>query len=164
MKNLSVVFALAFLLITASAAMAATTTSPANAQILTSATISNTAPLEFGRLASGLVGTVTISTGGVRGFTGGVTLATGTTPSAAAFDVTGDSGATYTITLPTTDVTITDLTTDTLVVNNFSSSPTSPGTFTGGTDVLSVGAILQVPANSPAGAYTGNFSVSVDYN
>ena len=162
MKNLSVVFALAFLVITASAATAASTTSPANAQILTAITITNNTPLEFGKLASGLVGTVVVTPLSVRSATGGVTLASGTTATAAAFTVTGDAGATYATTLPATDVTITDLTADTLTVNTFTSANT--GTLTGGTDALTVGATLQVPANSPAGAYTGTFSVSVDYN
>ena len=54
-----------------------------------------------------------------------------------------------------------------MVVNAFTSSTLSgTATLTGGTDVLTVGATLNVGAAQPAGTYTSatGFTVTVNYN
>ena len=108
---------------------------------------------------------VTVSPANVRSSTGGVTLS-GLAPAntAAAFTITGEPTRAITITIPTTDVTITDGTNN-MIVNNFQSTPAS-GTYTlaGATTTLNVGADLNVGANQASGTYTGTFNVSVNYN
>ena len=164
MKNLSVVFALAFLLITAAAATAADNIdSNSHAQILTSIAITNEVPLEFGNIvASGSAGTVTVSPAGVRAALLGATLASGTTATAASFTVTGDADATYTATLPT--LTTIDSGADSMDVDTYTSASTGSGVLLLGTDTLTVGAKVHVGISQAPGSYTGTFNVSVNYN
>jgi hypothetical protein len=53
-----------------------------------------------------------------------------------------------------------------MTVNAFSSNPSGTGTLTGGSEVLNVGATLNVGAAQPAGTYTNaaGFTVTVNYN
>ena len=51
-----------------------------------------------------------------------------------------------------------------MTVNTFIGNPSSSGTLdSGGNGSLSVGATLTVGAGQTAGAYTGTFSVTVNY-
>ena len=85
----------------------------------------------------------------------------------ASFDVTGNDGYTYTITLPSTDYTITRVSgTETMTINTFTSDPSGTGTLTGGTETVNVGATLNVNAGQVGGTYTNatGFDVTVNYN
>ena len=143
----------------------ATGTAQAAANIVTPISITKNIDLNFGNIAaSGSNFTVALSTDGVRTSTGG----TGTLPSvigtvtAAEFTVAGLTGATYAVTLPTsTTITAGE---NSMTVNGFESNSTSTYTLTGGSDTFKVGASLIVKANQVAGAYTGNFNVTVNYN
>lgn len=139
-------------------------TSTASATVIAPIAIATTTNMNFGRFAAGTGGTVIISTAGVRSKTGGVTLiTTGSTVSQAVFNVTGQASATYSILLPTT-VNLTSGA-NTMALGSFVSNPATTGTLsTTGAQVLNVGATLTVAANKPAGAYTGSFTVTVDYN
>jgi hypothetical protein len=146
----------------------ASATATATATIITPITITKTSDINFGNVAvqATTAGTVVMTPAGVRSATAGVTLpGTSGTVSAASFTVNGQAGYTYAITLPTT-ITITDAASNTMVVNAFSSTPTSTGTLTGGTETLNVGATLNVNANQAPGVYTSAspFTVTVNYN
>ncbi len=141
----------------------ATGTAQAAANIVTPISITKNIDLNFGNIAaSGSGFTVALSADGVRNSTGG----TGTLPSvigtvtAAEFTAAGLTGATYAVTLPTS-ITITNGT-NTMTVDGFVSNSTN--TLTGGSETFNVGATLNVGANQVAGAYTGNFNVTVNYN
>ena len=75
---------------------------------------------------------------------------------------------TYAITLPTNGtVNITTGTAtapETMAVSTFTSDPSGTGTLTAGAQTLGVGATITTVASQVAGAYTGTFNVSVDYN
>jgi len=125
--------------------------------------------MNFGNAAvTGTAGTVILAPAGTRTTSGGVTLpATAGTVAAAAFTVTGATGYTYAITLPSTNYVITRATgTETMNVNAFTSNPSGTGTLTGGTSTLTVGATLNVSAAQVAGTYTNatGFPVTVNYN
>ena len=142
----------------------ATGTAQASANIVTPISITKNIDLNFGNIAaSGSAFTVKLSTAGERTSTGGA----GTLPSvngtvtAAEFTAAGLSGATYAVTLPST-ITITAGTTNNMTVDNFVSSSTN--ILTDGSETFKVGATLYVGANQVAGAYTGNFNVTVNYN
>ena len=143
-----------------------TATNDVSSEIVTAITITSADPLEFGQIAAGVgAGTVTINaTTGLRSGSGVTLLVAGTTPTPATFDVTGDSGSTYAINLPSADVTITSTALDTMIVNAFSSNPSGTSTLVGGVDSIAVGATLNVGAAQPAGVYVGTFDVTVDYN
>jgi hypothetical protein len=143
-------------------------TATAAATIVTPISIVKTTDMNFGNVAvqTGTGGTVVMTPAGTRTSTSGVTLpAAGGTVSAASFTVNGHATYTYAITLPAS-VTLTDAASHSMVVDNFSSTPTATGTLTGGTETLNVGATLNVTAAQPAGVYTSAtpFTVTVNYN
>ena len=123
--------------------------------------ISSVASLDFGTMAPTVsAGTVTISTTGTRS-SANVDLAGGIT-SAAQFDVGGEGGLTYSISLPASTTLIgpgTDMVVDTFVNDN-----ASPALSGGGTDTFNVGATLHVGGSQVSGTYLGTFPVTVNYN
>src|SRR5438128_2927505 len=83
----------------AGSAMAATTTATSTGVVVTPIAINKTADLSFGNFAGGAsIGTVVVTPAGVRSFTGGA-IAAGGTSTAAKFDVTGQAGLTYAISM-----------------------------------------------------------------
>jgi len=144
----------------------------ASATIITPIAIAWAADMNFGNVAvqSSTGGTVILAPGGGRstGGAGGATLPafnTGTV-TAASFTVSGTADYTYVITLPSTNVVISDGT-NTMNVNAFTSTPTPTGTLDGtGYQTLNVGATLNVAAAQPAGTYTldDGIEVTVNYN
>jgi hypothetical protein len=125
-------------------------TATASATILTGISITKIQDMNFGRLNPGSGGgTASISTAGVVTPTGDVTKLAGVTPTAASFTVSGETGYTFSITLPSSDYTITDGSSHNMTVNT-----------------LSVGAKLTVSAGQVSGTYTNGtgFTVTVNYN
>ncbi len=142
-------------------------TATASATILTGISIAKVQDMNFGRFNPGAGGgTATVSTAGVVSPTGGVTKLAGATPTAASFSVSGETGYTFTITLPSSDYIITDGSSNNMTVNTFNSDPSSTGTIAGGGTTLSVGAKLTVSAGQISGTYTNGtgFSITVNYN
>ncbi len=140
-------------------------TATATADLVTPISISKTLDMNFGTLASsGTAGTLILATDNSRTSSGGVKILTATTGQAATFTVTGSGTQTYSITLPSTDVSLVSGA-NSLIANTFTSNPTPTGTLNGGTQTLLVGATLNVPANQIAGTYvSSNFTVTVNYN
>lgn len=130
--------------------------------------ITKNADMSFGNIAAtGTAGTVILAPGGTRSKTGGITLTAVTgTVSAATFTVTGQASFTYSVTLPGSAVTLASGG-NSMTAGTFTSSPSATGTLSaGGTQVVTVGATLNVAANQAAGTYTTAtpFSVTVNYN
>jgi spore coat protein U-like protein len=154
----------------AGSAMAASTTATSTSTVVAPIAIAKAADLAFGSFAaSAAAGTVTVSPNGARSFTGGVAAAGGT-PTAAKFNVTGEAGLTYTITLGDTAqltsgantiafTSISDVTASAITTGNVAS-----GTLTGGAQSIYVGGVLAVGAAQVAGTYTGSVTATVDYN
>ena len=147
-------------------ALAATGTGTATATVIVPITISSTQNLAFGRFSANTGGTVVIGTDSARSKTGTLALSsTGSTQTAASFNIGGDGVSTYSITLPADSVVvIDDGASHTMAVNSFISNPATTGTLTAGAQVLLVGATLTVASAQVAGSYTGTFSVTVEYN
>ncbi len=144
----------------------ATATASATANIITPITIALVTNMNFGNIAvsptSG--GTVVLAPASSRTSTGGVTLpATTGTVAAASFTVSGASGYTYAITLPTT-ATLNDGSSHTMGMSAFTSSPSGTGVLTGGTQTLNVGATLTVSAAQAPNSYTNSTAVPVTVN
>ena len=146
----------------------------AGGEIMAPLTIISDGSLEFGRLAveAATGGTVVLtpaaSTTASR--TGGVSLiAGGATRAAAKYNVGGEIGYGYAITIPADGVVTISSGSNTMDISTFTflslNPPPTGGTLSAaGTDVFYVGATLVVPAAQPAGQYTGTFDVSVNYN
>ena len=123
--------------------------------------LSNTGPLEFGSIApSQSAGTVTVTPVGVRRAVN-VGLIAGST-GAAGFTITGKTGQTYAISLPSS----TTLTsgTNSLTLETFTEDRGTTPTLVGGSDTFKVGGTLHVGANQAAGTYVGAISVTVHYD
>ncbi len=128
--------------------------------------------LDFGSMAVGSSGgTCVLSPSNQkRSVTGDVSLV-GDTYSCAGFKVDGISGDAYTITLPSTDITLTgDDGSSTMTVSGITAYVASSGavgtsgTITGGTDTFVIGGTLHVGADQTMGTYTSdNFTITVAY-
>jgi hypothetical protein len=149
----------------------ATASSASSTTIVAPIAISNSVPLVFGSFASNDAGTLVLSPAGAQTSTGGVKLNTAAgAPTAASFTVTGEGNYGYTITLPTTSLTLTTTaegTVQTMDVDTFVSSiADEAGTLSDGTETFTVGATLNVVAAQAVGLYesTTPFDVTVNYN
>ena len=165
MKTTIKIFSLAIAIIGFSAtSFAQSATATATSTIVTPIAIAKTVDMNFGNVAVfGSAGTVVLAPAGTRSATGGVTLpATSGTVAAAQFTVTGESGYTYSVTLPVSNTV--KFGSNTMTVNTFVSNTT--GKLTGGTEILKVGATLNVGASQAAGTYISEapFTVTVNYN
>jgi len=168
MKNLAITAALVAslgLLAAGAAHASGTTGSYAGAEIISALSISNNVGLEFGQIVPSVaIGTVTVSTAGVRSSLGGVTLGNGMVPTASSFAVTGAPSNTYAITLPTS-ITLTAAAGAPMTVDTFVSAPNVAGTLdVTGAQTLLVGATLHVGVSQASNPYSGTFNVTVAYN
>ena len=144
---------------------AAVATATVTANVISSLGITTLNGLSFGDIsASAIAGTIVMSPNGTRSATGGASFNSSGPGSPATFDIQGDANATYSITLPAS-VVLTDGSSNTMVVDSFSSSPTPSGVLDGsGQQTLFVGATLNVGSNQAFGSYSGLMSVTVAYN
>lgn len=164
----STMHASALLLLACLASMktdAATNVATVVVNIVTSISMTTTNGLIFGDISSSATaGTVSMTTTGTRTSTGGATINSSVAGNPATFDVQGEANANYTISLPVS-VVLSDSASHTMVVDNFTSSPSPSGVLDGsGKQTLFVGATLNVGSNQAFGAYSGQMSVTVDYN
>jgi len=157
---------------------AATASGAADATVLAPITIAAADPLSFGKFVNGASGgTVVVTTAGTRSATGTVVLSTaGAGWSDGTFTVTGETDATFSISIPAT-VTLeeTGVGTTTMVVTTFSdltgttatstaAGNVTTGTLTAGTQTIHVGGELAVGATQVAAPYAGTYDVVVEYN
>jgi hypothetical protein len=142
-------------------------TATATATIVAPIAITKTTDMNFGNVAvNASAGTVILAPDGTRTTSGGVTLpATIGTVAAAAFNVTGTAGYTYTIVITGAPLTVTSGA-NTMTVTAFTSTPVSPGTLVAGNNALTVGATLNVAGSQAPGIYVSGtpFTVTVNYN
>ncbi len=159
----------------ASNSFAADATTSATGTVIVPIAITKSADLVFGKFAPGTaLGTVMVTTDGNRTASGDVILSSvDSSPTAAQFDVTGDGAATYSISWPlTSELTNTGGTSETMALERISSftadgattGDISTGTLTDGTQSFYLGGILDVAGAQAAGTYTGDVSVTVEYN
>ncbi len=151
--------------LTSGTAFAATGTGQARANIVSPITVAESSVLDFGTIITtggATNGTVLISTNGTR--TCGVVTCTGGTPAAGAFNVTGSVGSTVSVSLPAT-VTLRNANSVAMTATLSSSlaSANNRLSLTNGTGTFSVGAELTVAGSQQDGAYTGTYTVTVDY-
>ena len=146
----------------------------ASGELVAANTIAKTVDLNFGKMASGIAGVITV-TGNVTATrtvsTGSVALRGGTV-SSAKFTLTGDIGQVYTITLPSS-ITVTKVSsTETMTVDAFSCDVASAGLSVVGTAAHStlgalsrdfyIGGSLNIGATNPIGVYTSApFSITL---
>lgn len=170
-------------LVMAGGAMAADVVATSSAQVILPISIAQDDGLEFGSFSTSAAGeTVIVSTAGVATGSALRSVTTGTPTAAGAFTVTGEKAYTFALTMPTIDsVTLTGgtgLPAETMALTSFTvaaagASAALAGTApaytsaldgTTGLHTFTVGATLTTVATQEAGAYTGNYTVTVAYN
>lgn len=125
--------------------------------------------MNFGTIAvSSSAGSVVLSTSGSRTASGGVFLPSFTgTVTAAQFTVSGGPNYTYAITLPA-DFTLYEsgVGPASMIVNAFTSIPSTTGSLKAGTETIFVGATLNAEASQAAASYSNaaGLEVIVNYN
>lgn len=123
--------------------------------------------LDFGSLVVTGPGSVTLTPLGARDCSA-TTVTCVDTPTNPQFEVTGTAGRGVTVTLPSTDVTLTNTaagSTDTMTLNGFTSSEGTAITLdASGAELFTVGGTLNFVNGQDAGIYRGTFDVSVDYS
>ena len=167
MKNITKLFAIALVVLgfaSTSFAQVSATASAAGT-IISPIAITKNVDMNFGDLAvNNNAGTVVLATDGSRVRTGGVSLPVITGAVAAAeFTVTGTAGYAYTFSLPAGATTVSNGT-ETMTIDTWTSNST--GIIAGGSEVVKVGATLNVNASQGSGLYTSTvpFQVTVNYN
>lgn len=172
MKKLTTLFAVLLFMTISANVMAQNTASVGNATasatIITKITLANTTPLSFGTIAQTTEGgSVTLTSGSdVAVHSNSEANITSSTESRALFNVTGETGATYSIILPSSDVELTRVSgTEKMIVNTFTTDASlSSNTIAAGVSSFHVGAKLTVDPNQLPGTYNGTYSVTVNYN
>ena len=146
-----------------------TSTATASATLVQPINLDKVRDLSFGKIASSETsGTVVLDpiASSTRTASGGVTLPAGTsTVQSAKFIVSGADGNTYSIILPSAATTLSNGT-NFMTVDNFTSTPSGSATLNSGSQIIYVGATLNVNAYQEAGDYisTQDFEVTVNYN
>jgi hypothetical protein len=138
-----------------------------SATVMQPLTITPVGALAFGKFGVGAGGSVTISPSGARTSSGVVEM--GGTTTAVRFDVTGETGSTYTIALVPTALTsgansMTMSTISDLTGANITSGNVTSGALAAGSQSIFVGGTLTVGAGQVAGLYTGTLTATVQYN
>ncbi len=135
----------------------------ASASVLQALTVTQATALSFGSFEAGSGGTVSISVGNARSFTGGITL--GPAPGGRGeFTITGSTDAAISVD-PISTITLTDQDgnggSPMAVTFDITGAPT---TLTGGSVTLNVGATLTVASGQAPSNYAGTYTVTVNYN
>lgn len=170
MKKIRLIVATAILAIAGNSVFSQGVTASANAEgnIVNPIQISTVLDMNFGNIAVGISGgTVILSPLGVRSTSGDVILPSITgTVQGAKFLVTGETGYTYSITLPLISMDIYNPSLDVMTIDSWTSSPSGTGTLTGGSEFLYIGGQLNVNPSQAPGVYSSvaPFDITVDYN
>lgn len=150
--------------------LSASATGHITAEVITTLAATETSQMNFGKFSPGPQGgELMLTPENSISVLGSVWPGSGT-HNAASFYVTGDPGAAYTITLPSSPVEITHMgTARTMTVEDWRSVPApSPGAgmLENGAQTVYVGATLKVGpiTDNPAGIYTGTYTITFDFN
>ena len=170
MKKLGLLLASLFVMTLATQQVKAQTGASASAEakatVVTVISITKTSDLNFGSFApSATDGTISVELTGDRSVTGGITLLD-QEGKRALFTVNGKPNESYSVKLPTEDGNTIPLTgpqgADLIITSLVHNANGLLGE--DGEEEFSVGGILSVKANQPAGEYTGTFDVIVAYD
>jgi len=164
---------------TRSSAQSSVTINPtAGVELVQVLTITNSTPLNFGRIGitSGVAGTVIMGTDGTRtpGLGTTVIISTGTSRAVAKFDLTGTTGVVYTISIPSPIVvtTLSGTGTKTMNINALKvnvdaagevAAAGATGTFALGVSSFLMSGTLNIVTDQAKGIYAGTYPVTVDY-
>ncbi len=143
-------------------ASAASVTANALANVITPLAIAESNGMDFGDVSVGTAGgTIVLDTTGGRSVTGDAEAVTGGTQAAGVYNVTGSGTKAYSISFPA-NATISSAGNN-MTVDNFTHDAGVTPALSGGADTFNVGARLNINPSQPAGAYTGTYTLTVNY-
>ena len=143
----------------------ATASFTASATIIQPIGITTTSNMNFANLDAKSGGAVILTPENTRISTGGVALAENASVSAASFEVTGEEGFAFSISLPKDEFILANGS-ESMIIKDFTSSLAEGGSLTGGSKIVRVGATLKVNPNQTPGVYNSRspMNVTVNYN
>ena len=145
-----------------------TATASTTAILITPIAISKTTDMHFGTVAaSGTSGTVILDYADGRTTTGGASLPSGSTlQKTAVFAVTGEGTSGFSISIPSSPITLTGSVSGTMTVSSFLADLGASSSLVAGAKTVKVKATLNVGAGQAAGTYTNasDLFVTVNYN
>lgn len=143
----------------------ATATFTASVTIIEPIGITTTSDMNFASIDAKSGGTIVLTPDNDRLTFGGVELADGGNVSAATFQVTGEKGFTYSISLPKGEYLLINGN-ETVIIKDFTSNLDESGQLTNGASQFRVGASLEVKPGQLPGNYksTAPIPVTVNYN
>ena len=127
--------------------------------------ITTTSNMNFANVDAKTGGTVILAPDNTRTTSGGVELEEATGVSAASFEVTGEQGVSFSLSLPENEYILTNGS-ENIIIKDFTSSLAASGNLQSGSQTVRVGATLDVNPNQTPGIYTseGPMNVTVNYN
>lgn len=149
-------------------AFAASVNGNAQAVVIAPLSISETQGLNFGSFAPAAGATTVVVTTAGAVSSAAADLIAGSGAQAGGFDVSGEAGYAFTVTMPVS-ATLTSGA-NSMTITAWSTATGSTGAGTAGTldgtgaDTVQVGGTLSVGGGQAAGTYTGTYAVTVDYN
>lgn len=145
-----------------------TVTASTTAVLVTPISVSKTTDMHFGTVAaSGTAGTVVLDYADGRTTSGGTSLPSGSTlQKTAEFAVTGEGTSGFSISIPSSPITLTGSVSGSMTVGTFVADLGASSTLVGGSKTIKVKATLNVGAGQVAGTYTNasDLFVTVNYN
>ncbi len=151
-----IVLAAALVALSSGAAHAATANGVATATVVAPISVTHDAltSLNFGVFTAGTGGSVIVDSAGVGSVTGAVVFLSGSTNSVDGFDVAGDGTRGYTISTAG----------GAMGGMSFTTTPSATtGALVAGVGSFTVSGTLTVPSGQAAGAYTGAYVATVNY-
>ncbi|UZH56873.1 DUF4402 domain-containing protein [Salinimicrobium tongyeongense] len=143
----------------------ATASFTASATIIQPIGITTTSNMNFANVDAGEGGEVILTPSNTRLTTGNVLLDSEENVSAAAFEVTGEEGFAFSLSLPEGEYVLANGS-ESMIIKDFTSSLAEGETLAGGTKVITVGATLAVNPHQTPGTYNSMtpMNVTVNYN
>ena len=143
----------------------ATANFTASVTIIQPVGITTTTNMDFANLDAKTGGEVILTPDNIRITNGGVEIAEGGQVSAASFEVTGQSGFTFAITLPQDQYLLTNGN-ENITIRDFTSNFEGAAILAHGSKRFSIGATLDIKPNQTPGNYVSQepLNVTVNYN
>lgn len=141
----------------------ATASFTASATIIQPIGVTTTSNMNFANLDAGSGGAVILTPENTRITSGNVVLADGATVSAASFEVTGEEGFAFSISLPENDYLLSNGN-ENMIIQDFTSNLGEGASLAGGSKIVRVGATLNINPNQPPGVYYSDTSMNVTVN
>lgn len=141
---------------------AATVTADADANVVQALLITQTSGMNFGDISESGGGTITLNLDGTRTAGAGTDVLAGGANAQGVYNISGGDTKAYTLSYPVSAI-VTGPGGATMTVNNFDDDADGTAA-TGLGEDFNLGADIVIAGGQTAGAYTGTYTITVEYN